>query len=185
MGPTDSNLQPDRYERSTLPGNSSKISVSRSLSFTFVRVCSRGFCRITGGVVDRRAPNRARPDGSAFRRSSRYRGKSRQAHSVKIASYPKPPPLTIGRCRSQTPGAAKHDTECARHATWRSCLTEKNLRPMGRRSKSITQGYIQPTLQLRLRLPPDTSSNTLQNRYRTRIRNNKHRWWTGRVGYRR
>ena len=45
----DSNQEPDRYERRPLPGSSSKISVSRSRSFTFVRVCSRGFCRITGG----------------------------------------------------------------------------------------------------------------------------------------
>jgi hypothetical protein len=52
----DSNLQPDRYERSTLAGNSNKISVSRSGSFTFVRVCSRGFCRITGGMEERRKP---------------------------------------------------------------------------------------------------------------------------------
>ena len=40
----------------------------------------------------------------------------------------------------------------------------------------IKQGHIQPTLQLRSRLPPDTNSNTLQNRYRTRIRSNRHRW---------
>jgi hypothetical protein len=46
----DSNQEPDRYERSTLPGNLSKISVSRSGSCTFVRVCSRGFRRITGGI---------------------------------------------------------------------------------------------------------------------------------------
>ena len=52
----DSNQEPDRYERSTLAGNSSKISVSRSRSFTFVRVCSRGFCRITGGIEDRCNP---------------------------------------------------------------------------------------------------------------------------------
>ena len=45
----DSNQEPDRYERRTLSGSSSKISVSRSRSFTFVRVCSWGFCRITGG----------------------------------------------------------------------------------------------------------------------------------------
>src|SRR5690242_16762181 len=47
----DSNLQPDRYERRTLSGNSSKISVSRSRPFAFVHVCSRGFCRIIGGVT--------------------------------------------------------------------------------------------------------------------------------------
>jgi delta 1-pyrroline-5-carboxylate dehydrogenase len=35
----DSNLQPDRYERSTLAGISNKISVSRSRSFTSMRVC--------------------------------------------------------------------------------------------------------------------------------------------------
>ena len=50
------NLQPDRYERRTLSGKSSKISVSRSRSFTLVRVCSRGFCRITGGIENRRKP---------------------------------------------------------------------------------------------------------------------------------
>src|SRR3981189_2603001 len=44
----DSNQEPDRYERGTLPGSSSKIGISRSRSFTFVRVCSRGFWRITG-----------------------------------------------------------------------------------------------------------------------------------------
>ena len=52
----DSNLQPDRYERRSLPGSSSKISVFRSRSSTFVRVCSRGFCWITGGMEDRREP---------------------------------------------------------------------------------------------------------------------------------
>jgi hypothetical protein len=52
----DSNQEPQRYERSTLPGSSSKISVSPSRSFTFVRVCSRGFWRITGGIEDRREP---------------------------------------------------------------------------------------------------------------------------------
>ena len=65
----DSNLQPDRYERKTLPGNSSKISVFRSRSFTFVRVCSRGFCRITGGMEGHRTANRPRPDGAAVRPS--------------------------------------------------------------------------------------------------------------------
>ena len=48
--PTGTNLRPHRYERSTRAGNSSKISVSRSKSCTFVFVCSRGFCRISGGV---------------------------------------------------------------------------------------------------------------------------------------
>src|SRR5882762_10483954 len=73
----DSNLQPDRYERSTLAENSNKISVSRSRSFTFVRVCSRGFCWITGGMEDRREPP-AGLDRSAPRlvRSSRYRARS-------------------------------------------------------------------------------------------------------------
>ena len=52
----DSNQEPDRYERRTPSGNSNKISVSRSRYFTFVRVCSRGFCRITGGMEDRRKP---------------------------------------------------------------------------------------------------------------------------------
>jgi hypothetical protein len=52
----DSNQEPDRYERRTSSRNLSKISVSRSISFTLVRVCSRGFCRITGGMEDRRKP---------------------------------------------------------------------------------------------------------------------------------
>src|SRR6266851_9042092 len=72
----DSNQEPDRYQRSTPAGNSNKTSVSRSRSFTFVRVCSRGFCRITGGMEDRRElPTGLRPDGSAFRPSCRYRAK--------------------------------------------------------------------------------------------------------------
>lgn len=68
----DLNLQPGRYERRTLPASSSNFSVFRSRSFTCVRVCTRGFWRITGGI-DGRPPTakRPRPDGYAFRPSSR------------------------------------------------------------------------------------------------------------------
>src|SRR4030088_721227 len=73
----DSNLRPDRYERRTLAENSNKISVSRSRSFTFVRVCSRGFWRITGGIEDRREPPKGlNRTGPRFTGSSRYQGKS-------------------------------------------------------------------------------------------------------------
>jgi hypothetical protein len=57
----DSNQKPDRCKGRTLPGGSSKISVSRSRSFTFVRVCSRGFCRIIGGMGNRRVSIRSGP----------------------------------------------------------------------------------------------------------------------------
>jgi hypothetical protein len=79
----DPNLQPDRYERRTLSGNPSKISVSRSRSFAFVRVCSRGFWRITGGMETRRG---SRLDGSAFRTSSRYRAKADSARTSHFGS---------------------------------------------------------------------------------------------------
>jgi len=49
----DSNQEPDRYERSTLSENSSKFNVSPPRSFEFVHICSRRFCRITGGVKPR------------------------------------------------------------------------------------------------------------------------------------
>ena len=42
VGRRDSNLQPDRSERRTLPGKPSIISVSQSKSFTFVHGVSAG-----------------------------------------------------------------------------------------------------------------------------------------------
>jgi hypothetical protein len=46
----DLNQEPDRYERSTLPRNPSKISLSHWELSGFVRVRSQGFCRVSGGV---------------------------------------------------------------------------------------------------------------------------------------
>src|SRR5260370_40578168 len=48
----DSNLQPDRYERSALPENANTISVSQSSSGRFVQVSSLGFLRKTGGATE-------------------------------------------------------------------------------------------------------------------------------------
>jgi hypothetical protein len=45
----NSNLQPDRHERSALPKNSSIFNGSCARSCTFVLVCLRGFCGISGG----------------------------------------------------------------------------------------------------------------------------------------
>src|SRR3954470_7707045 len=45
----DSNLQPDRYERSALPESSFKTCVTRCRTCTFVPVCSRGFCGVPEG----------------------------------------------------------------------------------------------------------------------------------------
>jgi hypothetical protein len=47
----DSNLQPDRYERSDLIAKSSKINAAHAFLCTFERVCSRGFCGVTVGLL--------------------------------------------------------------------------------------------------------------------------------------
>ena len=88
----DLNLQPDRYERSELPGNPCRFSTSRSRPFTLMRVWSLGFCGISvGRIASRRRPaictlfqifarsrgSARKSVASAVRRADcRFRGKS-------------------------------------------------------------------------------------------------------------
>jgi hypothetical protein len=45
----DSNLQPDRYERSEHPENLSFFNEAHALSCAFMLICLRSFCGISGG----------------------------------------------------------------------------------------------------------------------------------------
>ena len=55
----DSNLQPDRYERSELAENPSKFNEPHAFLCTFVLVCSRGFCGVTVGQLSTLATSSA------------------------------------------------------------------------------------------------------------------------------